>query len=258
MITSKSNKTIQLVKSLQTQRKAREQEKLFVMEGVRLAEEVLASGCAVRWILHNGKLDPRERSVINRLARTGAEVEEVEPDVLRTCSDTVSPQNVMIVAQWPDMPLPECLEWTLVLDGVANPGNLGTLLRAAEAFGVQAVMLAPGCVDAFNPKVVRGAMGAHLRLPLREAAWPEIAGWLAGSRVLVAAAREGEPADRIDWTGRVALVLGGEAAGAGEHARGMAAGLVHIPMKGGSESLSAAVAGSILMYEAARRRGGLE
>jgi RNA methyltransferase, TrmH family len=131
-------------------------------------------------------------------------------------------------------------------------------VRAAEAFGAQAVLLAPGCVDAFNPKVVRGAMGAHLRLPLREATWPQITEWLAGARLLVAAAREGAPVGKADWSGRVALVLGGEAVGASQQARAMAAGLVHIPMKGDTESLSAAVAGSILLYETARLRGGLE
>jgi RNA methyltransferase, TrmH family len=255
MITSKSNETIRLVRALQSQRKTRERERLFVAEGIRLVEEALESSSAVRWVLHSGRLGPRERSVVNRLARAGAAVEEVDPPLLYACSDTVTPQDVLAVVAWPELPLPDPLEWTLVADGISNPGNLGSLLRAAEAFGVQAALLAPGCVDAFNPKVVRGAMGALLRLPLREAGWQEMEGWLAGVRVLAAAAREGAPAAQADWSGRVALVLGGEASGVGPQARALAAGFVHIPMRRDSESLNAAVAGGILMYEAARSRG---
>jgi RNA methyltransferase, TrmH family len=257
IITSKSNKTVQLVRALQTQQKTRHRERLFVLEGVRLAEEALESGGGIRWVLHAGRLGPRERSIINRLARSGAAVEEVDPDILRACSDTVSPQDVIVVMEQPALSAPDPLEWALVVDGVTNPGTLGTVLRSAEAFGVQAAFFAPGCVDAFNPKVVRGAMGAHLRLPIFDAGWADIAKRLEGFNIFIAEAREGLPAADVDWSGRVALILGGEAAGAGGLARAMATGFVHIPMRGKTESLSAAVAGSILLYEAARSRGGI-
>jgi len=257
ILTSKSNKTIQLVRALQTQQKAREREKLFVMEGVRLAEEALEASGSVRLVLHTGRLGPRDRSIINRLARAGATVEEVDPDIWQTCSDTVSPQNVMVVVEQPALVIPDPLEWALVVDGVTNPGNLGTLLRSAEAFGVQTVYLASGSVDAFNPKVVRGAMGAHLRLPMYAMGWADISKRLTGFKILVAEAREGSAAAHIDWSGQAALILGGEAAGAGGEARALATGFVHIPMRGKTESLSAAVAGSILLYEAARSRGAI-
>ena len=193
-------------------------------------EEAAFLPAKIRWILHDGRLNTGERSAVNRLAAAGAEVLEVTPDVLRACSDTTTPPGLMAVLEWPDLPMPAPLAWAVVADGISNPGNLGSLLRAAEAFAVQALLLAPGCVDPFNPKVVRGAMGAHLRLPIWVMDWREINKVLQGFRIYLAEAREGQPVDRIDWNGPVALVLGGEAAGPGEQARSLAIGSVHIPI----------------------------
>jgi TrmH family RNA methyltransferase len=254
IITSRTNEKIRLVRSLQEQRKARERERLYVVEGARLVEEAAAAGARARLVLHDGHLGPRERSALNRMAAAGAEVVETTAEVLRACSDTPAPQGVLATLEWPDLPLPHPLEWVVIADGISNPGNLGSLLRAAEAFGVQALILAPGCVDAFNPKVVRGGMGAHLRLPIRILDWREIGGLLEGFPIWLAEAREGKPVDAVDWKGRAALILGGEAAGPGEKARSLAAGSVHIPMFGKVESLNAAVAGGILLYEISRQR----
>lgn len=253
-ITSKTNEKIRLVHALQEQRRARERERLFVVEGTRLVEEAAAAGVRARLILHDGRLGPRERSAVNRLASAGAEVAETTPDILRACSDTTTPPGLLAVLEWPQLPLPAPLERVVVADGISNPGNLGSLMRAVEAFGIQLVLLAPGCVDAFNPKVVRGAMGAHLRLPIRALSWKEIAATLAGFRVYLAQAREGKSADAMDWTPPVALILGGEAAGPGDQARSIATDAVHIPMRGKTESLNAAVAGGILLYEMTRGR----
>jgi TrmH family RNA methyltransferase len=254
IIVSKTNEKIRLVRSLQDQRKAREREKLYVVEGARLVEEAAASGAKARYLLHDGHLGPRERSAVNRLASGGGEVLETTAEVLRVCSDTTSPQGLLAVLEWPELPLPRPLERVVIADGISNPGNLGSLLRASEAFGIQALILAPGSVDAFNPKVVRGGMGVHLRLPIRMLDWKEIRSLLAGFRIWLAEAREGKPVEDVDWTGPAALILGGEAAGPGEPARALADGSVHIPMQGKIESLNAAVAGGILLYEIARIR----
>jgi TrmH family RNA methyltransferase len=253
-IRSKTNGKIQLIRSLQDQRKARERERLFVVEGSRLVEEAAAGGVRARLVLHDGRLSPRDRSAVNRLASAGAEVAEAAPEILAACSDTAAPPGLLAVLEFPQLAPPEKLERVVVADGITNPGNLGSLLRAAEAFGVQLVLLAPGSVDAFNPKVVRGAMGAHLRLPIRALAWKEIAAALAGFRVYLAQAREGKSARETDWAPPVALILGGEASGPGDPARAIATGAVHIPMQGKAESLNAAVAGGILLYEMAHLR----
>ena len=214
IIRSKTNEKVRLVRALQEQRKARERERLFVVEGLRLVEEAAKTAdLRTKLVLHDGHLSPAGKSAVNRLAAAGAEVVEVTPEVLAACSDTATPPGLLAVIAWPELPLPVPLERVVVADGMANPGNLGSLLRAAEAFGVQAAVLAPGSVDAFNPKVVRGAMGAHLRLPIRALGWKEIANLLRGFRVLLAQAREGKRADRADWNSPVALILGGKAAG---------------------------------------------
>jgi RNA methyltransferase, TrmH family len=254
-ITSKTNEKIRLIRSLQEQRKARERERLYVVEGARLVEEAAAEGARARFILHDGRLGARERSAVNRLASAGGEVLETSADVLHSCSDTATPAGLLAVLEWPELTLPQPLEWVVIADGISNPGNLGSLMRAAEAFGVQALILAPGSVDAFNPKVVRGGMGAHLRLPIRMLDWKQIRTLLDGFHIWLAEAREGKPVDTMDWSGRSALILGGEAAGPGDPARELAAGSVHIPMQGKIESLNAAVAGGILLYEIARIRG---
>lgn len=254
IITSKTNEKVRLVRALQEQRKAREREKLYVMEGARLVEEAAAAGARARFILHDGHLGARERSAVNRLASAGGELLETTEDVLRSCSDTATPAGLLAVLEWPELALPAPLEWVVIADGISNPGNLGSLMRAAEAFGVQALILASGSVDAFNPKVVRGGMGAHLRLPVRMLDWKEIRGLLAGFRIWLAEAREGGAVDTTDWSGPTALILGGEASGPGEAARALATGTVNIPMRGKIESLNAAVAGGILLYEISRQR----
>jgi len=254
IITSRTNEKIRLVRSLQEQRKARERERLCVVEGARLVEEAAASGARARLVLHDGHLGPRERSAVNRLAAAGGEVFETTPEVMHSCSDTATPAGLLAVLEWPELPLPQPLDWVVVADGISNPGNLGSLMRTAEAFGVQALILAPGSVDAFNPKVVRGGMGVHFRLSLRMLNWKEIRGLLAGFHIWLAEAREGRSVENVDWNGPAALILGGEAAGPGEQARGLAAGSVHIPMLGKIESLNAAVAGGILLYEISRQR----
>lgn len=254
IITSRTNDKVRLIRLLQEQRKIRERERLFVVEGTRLVEEAAAAGLKARMILHDGHLGPRERSALNRLAAAGGEALEVTPEILRFCSDTAAPAGLLAVLEWPELPQPEPLEWVVIADGITNPGNLGSLLRAADAFGVPLVILAPGCVDAFNPKVVRGGMGAHLRLPIRILDWRAIGALLAGFQIWLAEAREGKSAEAVDWSGRTALILGGEAAGPGEPARALAAGSVHIPMSGKIESLNAAVAGGILLYEISRQK----
>lgn len=256
MITSTSNEKIKLVRALQTQRRAREKESLFVIEGVRLAEEAVASGQPARLVLHTDHLDPRGRSAVNNLARLGASVEMVSDEVMAACSDTQTPQGLLAVLPLPSIPTPSPLTFALVLDRLSDPGNLGTVLRTALAAGVQSAFLAPGTVDAFNPKVVRSASGAHFRLPILSASWPELAERLVGLNVWLAELREGQSCYEVDWTRPSALIIGSEAEGPSDAAREFAKRRhVFIPMPGPAESLNAAVAAGVLLFEAVRQRG---
>lgn len=258
MITSTRNARIQWVRALQGKAQARREQGCFVAEGVRLAEEALNSGWEARLVLFGAGLSERGRQVVERFAARGAPVEEAAPHVLAAASDTETPQGLLAVLSLRSLPEPGGLDFALVADGVRDPGNLGMMLRSAAAAGVQAVYLPPGTVDAFSPKVVRSAVGAHFRLPIVSAPWEQISARLerAGLQVYLAEAGEGVAYDRADFRAPLALIVGGEAEGAGQAARQLAQARVHIPMTGGFESLNAAAAAAILLFEVVRQRRG--
>jgi TrmH family RNA methyltransferase len=255
VITSTSNARIKWVRSLNAQRKARYREGAFVVEGQRLIQEAIQAEWPARMALNTGRLDPKGRGMMNSLAKLGAEVVEVSDHVMKACADTESPSGLMAMLELRTMPQPEVVDLALVVDQLSDPGNLGTLLRTAWAAGVQAVYLTPGSVDPFNPKVIRGAMGAHFRLPILTASLAELAERLKGFQVRLAEAGAGERYHDVDWVQPSALIIGGEAHGARPAAADLAEETVSIPMPGQSESLNAAVAAAIILFEAVRQRG---
>jgi TrmH family RNA methyltransferase len=256
LITSVSNPKIKWVRQLQAKRSAREAEKLFVIEGVRLAEEAARAGLAPSLVLHTAELDERAQAALDALAALRAPVEAVTPPVMAAASDTQTPPGLLAVLPMPVLPMPRPLTLALVIDGLGDPGNLGTMLRTAGAAGVEAVFLAPGTVDAYNPKVVRAGMGAHFHLPVVAAGWEALPGHLAGLGLWLAEAEGGQPYTSVDWRRPAALIIGSEAAGPSSAARALAAQRVTIPMPGKAESLNAAVAAGVLLFEVARQRRG--
>jgi TrmH family RNA methyltransferase len=258
MITSIHNPKIQWLHKLQSQAKARREEGAFVVEGVRLAEEALHAGWPALLVLHTEQLGPRAQAVIAGFAERGVPVETATEAVLKAASDTETPQGLIVALKLQPLPLPPKLDFVLIPDGVRDPGNLGTLLRTAAAAGVQAVLLPPGTVDAYAPKVVRAAMGAHFRLAVQPMDWPAIHSTVHSPghplRVLLADAGGGLPYTQADLRLPLALVVGGEAEGASPPAIAMADDRLHIPMPGGIESLNAAVAAAILVFEVVRQR----
>jgi TrmH family RNA methyltransferase len=256
MISSTHNPKIQFVRALQSQAKARREARAFVVEGVRLAEEALASGWPAELVLHTTDLEPRGQAVVGGFAARGTPVEEVTPSVLRAASDTQTPQGILAVLSQRSLPLPEPLDFAFIPDGVRDPGNLGSMLRTAAAAGVGAVLLPPAAADVFAPKVVRSGMGAHFRLPVRACPWDEIGRLIQalGLRVYLAAAGDGLPYTQAEFRLPLALVVGGEAQGAGSEALALAHQRVTISMPGGMESLNAAAAAAILLFEVVRQR----
>ncbi len=254
MITSTQNQRIKGVRSL-ARRRVRQREGRFVVEGTRLAGEVVRAGIRPALVLYTEAwaATPEARRLLPSLSTAEEGAWLVSEAVFSSCADTETPQGVLAVV--PFVPLQPRPGLILVLDGLRDPGNLGTILRSAEAAGVGQVVLAPGTVDLYNPKVVRGAMGAHFRLPVAHLDWPAIAGQVAGRAVWLADAGGEVAYDRVDWTHPSALIVGGEAAGAGEEAAALATGQVQIPMSGGAESLNAAMAATVILFEAARQRG---
>jgi TrmH family RNA methyltransferase len=220
MITSAHNPKIQWLRKLQSQTKARREECAFAQRGVP--------------------------------------VEQVTPAAFKAASDTETPQGLLVALSLHPLPLPDDPNFIIIPDGVRDPGNLGTLLRTAAAAGVQVVLLPPGTADAYAPKVLRAAMGAHFRLAVQALDWVEIRQVLLGRvhslQVYLADAAQGLPYTQADLTQPLALIVGSEAAGASEQAIALTGERLHIPMPGGMESLNAAVAAAILMFEVVRQR----
>jgi len=145
----------------------------------------------------------------------------------------------------------------LICDRISDPGNLGTLLRTSAAANVDAVLLSPDTVEAFNPKVVRAGMGAHFHLPIDSLSWAEIKERTTNLKIYLADAQHGirtKQYDLVNWVQPCALIISSEADGASDEAKAIAQESVYIPMQRNVESLNAAVAGSIILFEAVRQR----
>jgi len=255
MITSNQNPKVKLVRALLGRTKERREAGAFVVEGVRLLEEAVKSGWKIQFVLFDDSLNERGKSQVEGLRSKGVEVEEVSPSVMKSISETDAPQGVVAVVQFTNLPFPESPNFILIPDQIRDPGNLGTLLRSAAATGVQAVLIPPETTDAFAPKVVRAGMGAHFRVPIRMMSWGEIEQVikLEGLKVFVAD-MDGQSCWETNLREPVALIIGSEADGVSESARGVADGSISIPMTGEVESLNAGVAGSVLLFEAVRQR----
>lgn len=256
MITSKHNPKVRWVRELQVHANQRKEQQVFVVEGVRLVEETLLTGQEVKLVFYTGDLDERGQGVIVGFRERGFPVEEITPQVMRTVSDTQTPQGILAVLPIPRSALLKNLSLVLIPDGVRDPGNLGSMLRTAAAAGVDVVFLPPETVDGYAPKVVRSAMGAHFHLSVRQASWDEIRSIVleAGLQVYLAEAGRGQIYTQADYRGPLALVVGSEAEGASEAARELAKVCVSIPLQEGVELLNASIAAAVILFEVVRQR----
>ncbi len=254
MINSVQNTKIKWVRSLQTDSRSRRQEGLFVVEGVRLVEEAIASGWSTQLVLYTPQPSPRTLAIIDGYASQQAAIEQVSESVMRSISDTETPQGILVVLEKKRLEPCKPLDFAFIPDGVRDPGNLGTILRTAAAAGVQVVFQPTGGVDPFSPKVVRAGMGAHFRLPILTIDWSEIMTQVSGLQLFLGAAGSGIPYTKANFCSPLAIIVGGEAQGAGEQAQSLPVIPIHISMPGEMESLNAAVAASILFFEVVRQR----
>lgn len=255
MLTSSQNTKIKLVRALVGRAKERREAGVFLAEGVRLVEEALKAGWPFEFVLYAEGLSERGAWLQRKLEDEGIETIKVESRLLQSVSDTETSQGLLAVLKDRQVEAPDEPNFMVILDSIRDPGNLGALLRSAEAAAVQTVLLPPETTDAFGSKVVRAGMGAHFRLPIRAVDWERI-GLIIDSldlRVFMAEAG-GQACWEADLRQPLALIIGSEAEGASESARRLAQETVGIPMPGKAESLNAAVAGSVLMFEVVRQR----
>jgi TrmH family RNA methyltransferase len=254
VITSTANEKVKYARSLH-RRPVRHRQNRFIVEGLRLVEDMIETGQEPVSVFYTEVFSarPRGQALLKALSASGAEVLTVSDEVMRVMADTRTPQGILAVLSFPQL-TPHESPLILVLDNLRDPGNLGAILRSAEAAGVEKVITIKGTVDVFSPKVVRGAMGAHFRLPIfHDRQWQEIGEELEDRQVLLADPEGGLPYYQVDWTQPSALIGGGEAQGLGREARGLDARTVMIPMQGGTESLNVAVATGVILFEATRQ-----
>ena len=253
MITSAQNPKLKLVRALMGRPRERGEAGAFVAEGIRLVEEAVAAGWPFRFVLYTGGLNKRGSHLVAELKSRGIETDEVASFLLDALSDTGNTQGIIAVLELAQLPIPISRDFILIPDQIRDPGNLGTLLRSATAAGVQAVFLPPETTDAFAPKVVRAGMGAHFRMPIYDLTWEEIREATQGLRIFLAD-MDGDSCWETDLHSPLALIVGGEAEGASLPARELAGSSISIPMPGHAESLNAAMAGVVLLFEVVRQR----
>jgi RNA methyltransferase, TrmH family len=233
---------------------------LVAIEGPHLLEEAARAGLRLKTVfLRMGNEGVSELNADN----SGVETLFVPADIFDSVVQTETPQPVAALVEMPDWTWSHVVRgrgaWdplVLVLAGIQDPGNFGTILRSAEAFGATGVVALPGTVNAWNPKAVRASAGSIFRMPVLSLELKECLRDLreGGMRILATTVHGAEPADMINFTGPVALVIGSEAKGVPDEIARHADASVTIPCPGPVESLNAAVATSVLLYEACRQR----
>lgn len=248
-ITSRANPLVTRLKKLNGRRSARRQEGVFCGEGPKLLAEALKWGAELETVVYAGGAALPELPASVRLV-------EVPEDLLAAVADTEAPQGVVFTCKGGSLALPDRLEGRryLILDGVQDPGNVGAVWRTADAFGADGLILCHGCADPWSPKTVRATMGAVFRLPVYEADLEELAGRLAGAGIplYATALREDTEDVRRVPLSRAAVIIGSEGRGVSALSLRLCEKTVKIPMTARCESLNAAAAAAVVLWEMAR------
>ena len=252
IITSRNNRLIKHIRKLTSDREYRRSSGLFFGEGPKLLAEALKAGTVVEAVVTARGVD---LPGLDGLWRA-----EVPADLLDSLCDTRSPQGVLFLAKMPVLTPPERLtgdRW-LILDGLQDPGNVGTIWRTADALGADGLVLVNHCADPFSPKTVRATMGACFRLPVYELEAEDLPGLLSRSGLpLYAAALRADTRDiRGARLSRCAVAIGSEGRGVSPELLDISEQTVKIPMRARCESLNAAVAAAVILWEMARQSGG--
>ena len=263
MITSKANPSVKEIRLLK-QAKHRYARGEYYIEGVRLVEEALRQDLPIRKFIHSPRLEETRRGTdllsSARKRKAPAEWLYASDEVLGSLSDTQSHQGVLAVLgireySWEDLGKRKGI--ILLLWELQDPGNLGTIFRAAEAGGAAGLILSRGTIDPYSPKVARASMGSHFRLPFLVDQDPLESLQILrskGFRVWAAAGRGGTLFWEVDFTSPVAVLFGQEGAGLSQDLMEAADGLLSIPMGPDVESLNVAMAAGLVVYESSRQQ----
>lgn len=258
-IESKDNPLIRRLSRLAGERKFRRTQGEMVCEGEKLLREALSSGIPVTEVVL-GETRQLDTGLLEQAERQGARLTEVPESLLARLSNVETPQGLAFVCRQPTVSLErlEQAQRVLVLDGLQDPGNLGTILRTADAFALDGIILCEGCVDPVSPKVVRATMGAIFRIPIAMATLEQTAAWLEARRIplyATALSQSSVPLTQV-CLDRAAVLIGNEGRGVSERGLQLSQKQLIIPMAGRAESLNASIAAAIVMYEMSRSGQG--
>lgn len=254
-ITSASNNLIKLIRSLHD-KKGRLKEKAIVLEGIRLVTDAVNSGAQILYFIISDSFIAKNRTLPEGFP--AAKVVLLPDELFKKTCETDNPQGIMAVARIPmhDEGIILQSERIIILENIQDPGNAGTIIRTADAFGFDAVLFSKESVDPFNSKVIRSTMGSLFHLPVM--VYQDIYSVAEklknrGVSIIAAHPRDAEYCYDMDLSGKLAIVIGNEGNGITERMMKLSDKRVMIPMLGGAESLNASAAASILLYESMRQ-----
>lgn len=262
MITSNSNGNVKNIVALQKKGKVRKEQDAFVVEGIKMVSEIPEGNLIQLYVMESYLTQQEQKRELEKIVDFHRIHYEIVADrVFREMADTQTPQGILAVVRqqhygFEDLFSNNRAAHLMILEGIQDPGNLGTILRAGEGAGVTGIIMSKGTVDLYNAKVIRATMGSIYRVPFFYTdSFFEVLKEVKKRAVLYAAHLLGECCyDQADYRGNTAFLIGNEANGLSKEAAGYANQLIRIPMFGKVESLNAAVASSILMYEVSRQR----
>ncbi|MBQ5841271.1 MAG: RNA methyltransferase [Clostridia bacterium] len=261
-VTSKDNQWVKEWRSLCTDARRRRESGAFAIEGARLCEDALASGVALRAVLYTAAARQTYAAVVERLIDAAEQAVEISPELSRYMGDTTNPQGVFCIAKSLDNLLTldkiDIIGIYGALEDMQDPGNLGTVIRTAEAMGLDGLLLSAGCCDVYNPKVLRSSMGGVFRLPLlitenmaQTVAALQEKGLTAFACVVDS---DAEPVHSAGLGKGCVALIGNEGNGLRPATVAACARRVTIPMGGRAESLNASMAAGIVLWEMTRPR----
>lgn len=260
-ITSKDNLMLRRMKRLES-KKFRDKLGLFVLEGITVLKEAIEEGARIDYVIYSDSFAENSESIeiIEKLQAEKVNVYSVDNRLFASVSGTETPQGIIAAVEKPEWDADAVLEEgtnIIVLDRVADPGNMGTIIRTAEAAGFSGILVIKGSTDPYSGKVSRSASGALMRMPVLYADSPQDAVDMIrsnGKNIVCTDPRSDKNYYDVDLAKNAAIVIGNEAAGVCEELFGCADISVGIPMEGKTESLNAAIAASVMMYESLRQK----
>lgn len=259
-ITSNTNKIIKDIKLLHN-KKDRWKDKCFFVEGTRSVEQCINANSPVKYVVYSTELLSDDgKNLLHEIEKKDYILHRISKELFKSISDTDSPQGILAVVEFIEYSLKETLKennFLVILDRVQDPGNMGTIIRTADAFGANAVIITGGCVDVYNPKTIRSTMGSIFQIPIVHIkdirdALKELKN--EGVSVIATSLDTDKYSYDIDFKSDCALVIGNEANGISDEVVALSDQKVKIPMIGLAESLNAGVASAVIMYEVLRQR----